>query len=1640
MSNDSYFSASSNNGDLGYNGFPVSINYFTAVPDLMVIKDAKMAIIFKSLLKKDSITKEKSMIELLNLISNEPSSVQEDELLVISWIQLYPKLSIDNSRNVRVLSHQIQGQLLNVIGGKNFSKYLKSSLPIWVAGLFDNDKTVSNSTMKTLLEAFQNDLDKVNNAIWFIFTDPILNYISTIVLSETHESLSDKRYVKEADSNSKYERVLNSAIMMLIKLIQLFNTDPSKFKNVDDLTVRAESLLNLDNLWDYLGKSVEPDVSNLTLFNNYLVLLKALFKLTPEKEANGFLKSLDDVKSVYKTVSKKFIKHVKLKPSNKSSTGGIIFSNVILQFWDTLTVLTLFAQLKSESKSIKIKKNFWEIGGSKSFSRLTDYLKLGHCQLSPIYYAVLKAFFTALADSQIKSSDDYEFLDFGNKKDAGSIFKILISQFKSLTSFEYKFQAISASVHIYKIFYEKTENKETLSKVNISLFENILDMLSSRALRESDKRFKKESISSFSQFLSNNAQFLPLLEGFNESIVDVSTSELEKFLKINDFEFASSTYNIASVYLDILASFSGTKGSQFAINIVEKIIDGLQENSALIKPVLAFEILKLYIDKNFKPNDDLREHLLEFIEQLPSFINPEFTSLPVELFSSVIDRTGFDNLDTEVLIDDFFTKISSENKDHLANFVIMLEEKKKLNFKDNDPIFVYAQNLSKKPQLTDQESKLIYKFTKNNLIFKNLVQSVSNDLGNAPGFIRHFVRDSGSISIDEADIQTQTSLKLIFSTIWPRIEDSDYQKFAELAQAPGTLHLLVESLFEYIHDSETDADFTNTAIYLSRNFHIFPLEKIKYCLLKAIEGIDINLLSIANPLYQNIHLISDADCTLRLDRSLLPIGKFLRTFLDIQESIEFSDEKASIIIVSGLVSEYLTDLNFLDQKTSSENELISVSHLLNQKFLSFFDSIEPSTLSGFVNGPAFNDQSSLQSSMLSNLAEQINVKDGYTKEHFYNCRLLRSILDKFSNNMSLSNFESLNIDLNKLVSYPLKCAAVLVAFSKFTTESTKFDRIRNFVAAEMLGVRSEEHILTQGLKWLTLSINFLNVDLEDGEKYEFIPQHRLAMVINQISKWLESDIAYDESFIVMRTQISRLFTGLLKLNSSLLPDKFWELAINLCQDNISTAQVEYAHIDLRHATFKLYMSLDKSFYKIEDSSLWKESKSSIVEELLELATNEELVSADHKLNNMPVLLSNELLNRLLIKEPISLSTIKEKKDQFYSLLFNAKYVSLQRIGTHYLEKLILESQQDFVVEYQLRKSNLGKSESDEDDNVKALLPQPLCESLQIEDADIEDFFVDDVPEKGFKYLFSWLLVFSHFKDVTYSIRTEYLNQLKQFNVIDKLFDIIFREADVSNTQTLKSFTKSRIVKSNAKIEISDNLIQEYAVSEGYPGEDALVEMRFLLIHLYYLSFQYLGSYVQSWFNSIRDRSLKQKIEKFSVNFTSPLIISKILEQISNSKEKLIGNKDNMTIKVNTVSNEIKSIYVIDEQTMEMIIKIPPSYPLASVTVEGPLRLGVKENQWKAWLLASQKIISLTNGSIIDAIELFNKNVDLHFSGFEDCAICYSILHQDHSLPSKTCPTCLNKFHAACLYKWFKSSGASSCPLCRSPFNFRVSRS
>ena len=80
-------------------------------------------------------------------------------------------------------------------------------------------------------------------------------------------------------------------------------------------------------------------------------------------------------------------------------------------------------------------------------------------------------------------------------------------------------------------------------------------------------------------------------------------------------------------------------------------------------------------------------------------------------------------------------------------------------------------------------------------------------------------------------------------------------------------------------------------------------------------------------------------------------------------------------------------------------------------------------------------------------------------------------------------------------------------------------------------------------------------------------------------------------------------------------------------------------------------------------------------------------------------------------------------------------------------------------------------------------------------------------------------------------------------------------------------------------------------------------------------------------------------------------------------------------------------------------------------------------------------VHLQNGSLIDGLSAWRRNVQGALKGQSECAICYSIISSDKQLPNKRCGTCKNLFHSGCLYRWFKSSNSSSCPLCRNPFNY-----
>ncbi|CUM68618.1 uncharacterized protein PRCAT00006345001 [Priceomyces carsonii] len=1588
--------------DLGYNGVVISLNYFSGLPDPSAILDPNIGIIFKSLLKKDSITKEKWLGEFTQKLLNE-SEVTNDENVLLSWIQMYPKLAIDESRNVRALAHQVQALLLISVGGKDFSKYLKSCLPIWLQGQYDSDKLVASACRKALLLCFQDSQEKVDLKIWVVFYEQIVKYIVATICFETPESLSDKRYVSSSDLVSKYQRVLNGSIQMLIKLIGLINNGEIQIKSGDTNIKLLEASLFTDSLWDYLGTSLDKDNLNLAFFKTFMTLLKCIFS-DHNQQATIFINNLTDPYGVYKLIGKKFIKNVKLKSNLKAPANDLIYAPIILPLWETLIALTRFPLL--EGKVTAIKKNFWVIGGSKSFSRLIDYLQLGNCRLGPQYYNTLSNFFKIFSKVQSNDASDAKIISFDSGDDAKYLFKkVLIPQFTGLPNFEYRNSALKWFFDVYDLFLSnETPKLDDIVRPSLLI---LFDTLSKPGIRLNEINNKKSSMTNFGIFLLNHKSleesFFKKMDG---QIITFVFAEDGTLFHDENLTFKSPILDILESYIMLITSTKEAEAVSFAKTILEKASEEFVPEDA----TTLFQLILLFLNYMKLEKDDIEP----FMETVPSYIEPNFVQLPLDLLKRALELDLVKDANVSPLINDYFFKLSSIGESQALKLLPCLKGKIDISEHNYGMVYNLLKEISNKKQLKQEELDAVLKFGHSHEILRNLLSNATQDESLALSFIKNVTINNVRVYDDSLD----GSFRALLPTIWRNIKDEYCQRFLDLQGVSS--NLIKDSLFDYVSECSIKTNFDSLVTFL--NDDDIPFAEIQERAQNAFHHINANLLVMGNPLEHNLYL-SNFESSDLLDPKIIVFGKFLSSIEKVQGDSSF---KANYSILCAMIGEYISDFLFLEyskdigEGSNREDETMAIRDCLISRFMIIYDEIEVSSLLPIINGSQTSEVS-LGIEIFKILDTKIVTKQ---EDNFYAARLYKLVLDNLIGKI-FGGSTDIDIDFNKLLSCPLKLSIISQSFPGLAS-NPKLDRIKNYVFAEILGTRTDSQILEKGTEYLALGINF--VDLH--KLISFVPQHRLAMVLNQISGWLESSVSYDEPFIVIRTLLAK-FLGTILSGSDIPSDKAIELSIKLVIDNFNVTEVETKHLELRYFTLKLTNYLIK-FSTDSPIEAFMTDASQIYESLLNTFFNRDCLAQDSKALNQPVFLVYDMFRRIFSYIKTFEVGFQLRKNELYQLLETGNCILLQRIAAMILHELIQHDQQELAIEYQLQKSKLDKAEEEEEvENNKARLLDTLIGMIH---DGIDDIEIDSYQAVA-KYVWGWYLIFDHFHDITYSMRNEYVNQLKNNGLVNDLLTTIFAETDITN----KTFLNKLIMKDESEKDVNLNKIQYYDIKEGFPGDGFSFESNFLLVHLYYLSFEFLGSCVQEWYKGIRDLQLKQRVEKFSIKYVSPIIITKLLEDVATSKEKLLGKDENLKLKINPISNEVRSVYVIDEQTMEMVIKIPSSYPLLSVTVEGPLRLGVKENQWKAWLLASQKIISLTNGSIMEAIELFNRNVNYHFSGFEECAICYSILHQDHSLPSKTCPTCQNKFHAACLYKWFKSSGSSTCPLCRSEFNFRASR-
>lgn len=340
---------------------------------------------------------------------------------------------------------------------------------------------------------------------------------------------------------------------------------------------------------------------------------------------------------------------------------------------------------------------------------------------------------------------------------------------------------------------------------------------------------------------------------------------------------------------------------------------------------------------------------------------------------------------------------------------------------------------------------------------------------------------------------------------------------------------------------------------------------------------------------------------------------------------------------------------------------------------------------------------------------------------------------------------------------------------------------------------------------------------------------------------------------------------------------------------------------------------------------------------------------------------------------------------------------------------------------------LNMDEANSLENTLLLPPEPLFALLAWRDsmmtALLSDFRVGDTsvvidPKSDsyscvLSYLLLWDVIIKFIINVGKEPGHCIIHSLKKLGFISRLLDNIFmllpppRERLNAPSDYLKNPLKTNLNRTSNEIDL-------------------------VALHVFFSMACHMPVTVRKWYNNNSNKKLCKLVNEYTVRHISQVICSLEMETVqAKCQERADEDKsNNLLIRARPNAKEVYAIYTRDEFKLELTIKLPLNYPLGAVQIDGGKRVGVTDVKWRGWLLQLTRFLAHQNGPLLDGIDLWRRNIDKRFEGVEKCMICFSILHSNYQLPKKRCQTCDKMFHNLCIYKWFESSGNSTCPLCR----------
>ncbi|XP_077539719.1 E3 ubiquitin-protein ligase listerin [Haemaphysalis longicornis] len=366
-------------------------------------------------------------------------------------------------------------------------------------------------------------------------------------------------------------------------------------------------------------------------------------------------------------------------------------------------------------------------------------------------------------------------------------------------------------------------------------------------------------------------------------------------------------------------------------------------------------------------------------------------------------------------------------------------------------------------------------------------------------------------------------------------------------------------------------------------------------------------------------------------------------------------------------------------------------------------------------------------------------------------------------------------------------------------------------------------------------------------------------------------------------------------------------------------------------------------------------------------------------------------------------------------LATSKSLALQ-LGAHTLLQKIMPM---------VAKEEAQGIEKEDSDETSRSPPEPLLSSLlemgQVVEVLLSDFDLGDccLVEAGtdsytytLGYLLSWLDLLAFFGASPAEARSEYASYLQEEGLLSCLLEHLFC-----------------LMPSNVSLSAKGNTMFTEPAKLSPEEDFSSAKLQHIACQVYLDAICKLPALVRAWWGS-QNKRIMDHVEKFTAHHVTGVISSREIQAVLNADRTL----ENMTVRGRPNAREVVATYTIEEVTIELVVRLPANHPLGMLTIESGRRVGVNQSQWRHWLLQLTTFLTHQNGSIMDGLAVWKRNVDKRFEGVEECMICFYVLHgATCQLPRLSCRTCKKRFHSACLFKWFNTSNNSTCPLCRNVF-------